>query len=196
MTISEKKRYILGAASEGVEVRRQLIEDRLDDIVAMACGIARVLKKGGTIYLAGNGGSAADAEHFATEMVVRLAAEFDRPSLPAAALTTNTSLLTAAANDYGFDRLFERQVEGLVGKKDLLLLISTSGNSPNLLRAAEIAHRRAVPVFALLGSRGGKLRKRADLAVIVPSDSVQRIQEEHIFIIHTLVYLVERDLFG
>jgi D-sedoheptulose 7-phosphate isomerase len=119
----------------------------------------------------------------------------ERPSLPAVALTANSSLLTAAGNDYGFDKIFSRQVEGLVGKKDILFLISTSGNSVNLIKAAETVRRRGIPVYSLLGFRGGKLKKLSSQSLIVPSDSVQRIQEEHIFIIHNLVELIERELF-
>ncbi len=196
MNIHQKRAYLLEQAAAGVDIRQKTVELLLNEIIAMATGLVKTLRRGGTIYLAGNGGSAADCEHFATELVVRLSAALDRPSLPAVSLTANSSLLTAAGNDFGFENLFARQVESLIGKKDTLVLISTSGNSLNLLRAAEIARRRAVTVYALLGSKGGKLRKRADLSIVVPSDSVQMIQEEHIFIIHNLVALVERELFG
>jgi D-sedoheptulose 7-phosphate isomerase len=195
MDKTEKKAHVLSGAVAAVELRQQLIQSAMDDIIAMASGLAKTLRKGGTIYLAGNGGSAADCDHFATELVIRLSSAFDRPSLPAVSLSANSSLLTAAGNDYGFEKIFSRQVESLIGKKDLLFIISTSGNSVNLLRAAEIARRRGIPIFALLGFKGGKLKKYTDQMVIVPSDSVQRIQEEHIFIIHNLVELLERDLF-
>jgi D-sedoheptulose 7-phosphate isomerase len=161
----------------------------------MADVIGRVLRKGGTLYLAGNGGSASDCEHFATELVVRLTAKKDRDSLPAVSLTANTGLLTAAANDYGFERVFARQVEGLVGKNDVLCLISTSGNSENLVEAAKIAHKKNVSVIALLGMNGGSLKSLCEQSIVVPSDSVQRIQEEHGFVIHTIVELIEADLF-
>lgn len=196
MNKAEKKKRILAAAAGAVETKRALMEKDLDDIITMANGLVRALKRGGTIFLAGNGGSAADCQHFATEMVVRLSGRFQRKSLPAVSLTADSSLLTAAGNDFGFDRIFARQVEGLVGRKDVLFLISTSGNSDNLIKAAQAARRKGAGVFALLGGRGGKLKRYASVKVTVPSESVQRIQEEHIFIIHNLVHLVEQDLFS
>jgi D-sedoheptulose 7-phosphate isomerase len=196
MIKAEKKKVLLKAAAEAVGVKQALMEKELDGIIAMADGLTRVLRRGGTIYLAGNGGSAADCQHFAAELIVRLTGNFSRPSLPAVSLTSDTALMTAAGNDYGFDRIFARQVEGLVRKKDLLILISTSGNSENLVMAAKAAKRKGVGVYALLGSKGGRLKKYAARKIIVPSDSVQRIQEEHIFIIHNLVHIVERTLFA
>lgn len=196
MTKNEKRKMLLKAAADGVAVRHRLCQDSLDDIIDMAQRMARVLKKGGTIYLAGNGGSASDCEHFATELVVRLTGKFQRPSLPAVSLTANSSLLTAAGNDFGFDKIFSRQVESLVSKKDALVLISTSGNSVNLIDAAKTARKNKAEVYSLLGCKGGKLKKYSDYKLTVASDSVQRIQEEHIFIIHNLVFLIERDLFS
>jgi D-sedoheptulose 7-phosphate isomerase len=196
MRLSEKRKVVLGAAAEGIATRQTLMESALEDIIRMADGLSRVLAKGGTIYLAGNGGSAADCQHFATELVVRLTGKFNRRSLPAVSLTADSCLLTAAGNDYGFDKIFARQVEGLAEKKDVLILISTSGNSSNLIQAAKIARAKGVAVYALLGGNGGRLKKYADKEIIVPSESVQRIQEEHTFLIHTLVHLVERDLFA
>jgi D-sedoheptulose 7-phosphate isomerase len=196
MKLPEKKKAVIGAAAEGVVTRQALMETALDDIIGMAGGLSRALKRGGTVYLAGNGGSAADCQHFATELVVRLTGKFNRSSLPAVSLTADSCLLTAAGNDYGFDKIFARQVEGLAGKKDILMLISTSGNSSNLIEAAKAARAKGVAAYALLGCDGGKLKKYAEKKIIVPSDSVQRIQEEHTFLIHTLVHLVERDLFA
>jgi D-sedoheptulose 7-phosphate isomerase len=196
MRLPEKKKAVLGAAAEGAATRHTLMESAVDDIIGMADGLTRALNRGGTIYLAGNGGSAADCQHFATELVVRLTGKFDRRSLPAVSLTADSCLLTAAGNDYGFDKIFARQVEGLAGKKDILILISTSGNSSNLIEAARAAHTKGVAVYALLGGDGGQLREYADKKIIVPSESVQRIQEEHTFLIHILVHLVERDLFA
>ncbi|MFH1701203.1 MAG: SIS domain-containing protein [Candidatus Zixiibacteriota bacterium] len=196
MTKDEKRKLLLRAAADGVAVRHKLCQSLLNDIIDVAQRLTRVLKKGGTIYLAGNGGSAADCEHFATELVVRLTGKSQRSSLPSVSLTANGSLLTAAGNDYGFDKIFSRQVESLVSKKDALILISTSGDSVNLITAAIAARKNNAEVCSLLGSGGGKLRRYSDYKLIVPSDSVQRIQEEHIFIIHNLVYLIERDLFS
>ncbi len=195
MRRAEKRKMILKEAAAAVATRQSLMESALDDIIDMASGLKKAINRGGTIYLAGNGGSAADCQHFATELVVRLTGRFQRPSLPAISLTADSCLLTAAGNDYGFDKIFARQVAGLVGKRDLLLLISTSGNSWNLLEAAKVARKKEVTIYALLGDKGGKLKRYAEKTVIVPSDSVQRIQEEHTFLIHMLVHLVERDLF-
>jgi D-sedoheptulose 7-phosphate isomerase len=196
MTKTEKRKMLVNAAAQGVFARRALVEESLDNIIEMAGGLVRSLRKGGTVYLAGNGGSAADCQHFATEMMVRLRGRFDRPSLPAVSLTADSSLLTAAGNDYGFEKIFARQVESLVSRKDILFLISTSGNSENLIQAARAARTKGTAVYALLGSGGGKLKRYSAQKIIVPSNSVQRIQEEHIFIIHNLVQLIEQDLFA
>jgi D-sedoheptulose 7-phosphate isomerase len=193
---SEKEALIKAAATEAASVKRKLVDSFSDQVIEAADMIVRTLRRAGTVYLAGNGGSAADCQHFATELVVRLSAKFDRPSLPAVALTADSALLTAAANDYGFNRIFARQVEGLLSKHDILCLISTSGNSQNLIEAAETAREMEVPVLGLLGMDGGKMKSFCAHAVVVPSDSVQRIQEEHGFIIHTIVELVEADLFA
>jgi D-sedoheptulose 7-phosphate isomerase len=195
MKKTDKRKKLLNAAAAAVETKQAVMESSLDDIIDMASDLSRVIKRGGTIYLAGNGGSAADCQHFAAELVVRLTGKFNRPSLPAVALTVDGALMTAAANDFGFEKLFARQTESLVRKRDLLFLISTSGSSPNLIQAAKAARRNDAAVFGLLGSSGGKLKKAVDRAIIVPSKSVQRIQEEHIFIIHNLVQLMEWDLF-
>ena len=192
---ADKRRLLLSAAVEATNTMTDLLEQSLDDIIDLASELAGILRKGGTIYLAGNGGSAADCQHFATELVVRLTGKFERPSLPAISLTADSSLLTAAGNDYGFDKIFSRQVEGLVGKKDVLFLISTSGNSSNLTMAARQARKKGVSVYGLLGMNGGRLKKLTDKVIVVPSGSVQRIQEAHIFIIHNIVELIEGELF-
>ena len=196
MKKADKRKHLIMAAVDAVEVKTVLMEKSLDDIIEISVKMARVIKKGGTIYLAGNGGSAADCQHFATELVVRLSASFNRPSLPAVSLCCDSSLLTAAGNDFGFEKIFARQVEGLVGKKDALVLISTSGNSQNLVLAARAARKKGTPVYSLLGGNGGRLKKLSNYKLIGPSKSVQRIQEEHTFVIHNLVYLMERELFG
>ena len=142
------------------------------------------LRGGNRVFICGNGGSAADAQHFATELVVRLDASSKRRPLPAIALTTDTSILTAASNDFGFDHVFARQVEALAAQNDLLILISTSGKSPNLLLAARTASERDVRTIGLLGKDGGHLGPIVDCAVVVPSDSTQRIQEVHSLVLH------------
>jgi D-sedoheptulose 7-phosphate isomerase len=150
------------------------------------------VRRGGTLLFCGNGGSAADAQHLATEYVVRYVR--DRRPYPAIALTTDTSLLTAAGNDLGFDRIFSRQVEALAKPGDLLVIHSTSGNSPNLLRAAEAARAKRVSVLALTARGGGALAALADHAVIVPTQRTDRAQELHLCIEHIICDLVERDL--
>ena len=162
-----------------------------DQIGAAAVLVGDTLSNGGTLFFCGNGGSAADAQHIATEYVVRYMKE--RRALPAIALTTDTSLLTAAANDLGFDRVFSRQIEALVRAGDLVVVHSTSGQSPNVIRAAEAAHRRGAKVLALTARDGGALRAMADVAVVVPTDRTDRAQEMHLVIQHVICELVEGD---
>jgi D-sedoheptulose 7-phosphate isomerase len=163
-----------------------------DRIAAAAVRYARTLRGGGTIFFCGNGGSAADAQHMATEYVVRYAAS--RQPLAALALTTDSSLLTAAANDLGFERVFARQVEALCRPADLLVLHSTSGESPNLLAAARAARLRSVATVGLLGRGGGTLASLVDEAIVVPSDDTGRIQVIHLALEHLIVELVEAEL--
>lgn len=150
------------------------------------------LKQGGKILACGNGGSAADAQHIVTELVVRLRSDFNRKPLPALSLTTNTSLLTACGNDYGFDTIFARQVEALGKENDLLMAISTSGNSVNVLKAVEKAKEMNIFTVLLGGKDGGKIKKIVDDSLIVPSFNTARIQEAHIVITHILCEMVER----
>ena len=160
--------------------------------IAEAAALVRnVLAHGGTLFFCGNGGSAADAQHIATEYVVRYMK--NRRALPAIALTTDTSLLTAAGNDLGFEQVFSRQVEALVGAGDLLVVHSTSGTSPNVVRAAEAARAKGARVLALTARDGGPLRGLADLAIVVPTDRTDRAQEMHLAIQHVICELVEGD---
>jgi D-sedoheptulose 7-phosphate isomerase len=159
-------------------------------IQAMIDCIWESLQQGGKLLLCGNGGSAADAQHLATECMVRLHTR--RAPLPAIALTTDTSLLTAAGNDDGFETVFARQVEGLARAGDVLLAISTSGRSPNVVRAVEEARRRGLRTLGLLGKDGGTLRPLLDIALVVPSSNTQRIQEVHITVGHILCGALER----
>jgi len=162
------------------------------EVAALAARYVAVLSGGGTLFFAGNGGSAADAQHLATEYVVR----FRRARRPfrAMALTTDTSLLTATGNDLGFEQIFARQVEALCRAGDLLILHSTSGSSANLLAAARAARAMRVPVAAFLGRDGGALRDLADIAIVVPSDDTSRIQELHLALEHLIVEAVEEEL--
>src|SRR3954463_15008322 len=150
------------------------------------------VRAGGTLFFCGNGGSAADAQHMATEYVVRYMRT--RRAYPAVALTTDTSLLTAAGNDFGFEHVFSRQIEALANPGDLLIIHSTSGSSPNVLRAAEAARVRGVPVLAFSARDGGPLRDLADHSVIIPTDRTDRAQELHLCIEHIICDLVERTL--
>lgn len=160
--------------------------------VARAAGMVReTLQRGGTLFFCGNGGSAADAQHVATEYVVRYMKS--RRALPAVALTTDTSLLTAAGNDLGFDEIFARQVEALARRGDLLVIHSTSGNSPNVVRAAEAARAKEVSVLALTARDGGALRALADLSIIVPTDRTDRAQELHLCLQHIICESVEEE---
>jgi D-sedoheptulose 7-phosphate isomerase len=162
------------------------------EAAALAARYVETLRRGGTLFFAGNGGSAADAQHLATEYVVRYAT--DRRGLAAVALTTDTSLLTAAGNDLGFDRIFARQVESLCRPGDLLILHSTGGASANLLEAARAARAKGVGVVAFLGRGGGPLAGLVDQAFVVRSDQGSHIQEMHLAVEHLIVELVERDL--
>jgi len=150
------------------------------------------VKAGGTLFFCGNGGSAADAQHVATEYVVRYTR--NRRAYPAVALTTDSSLLTAAGNDLGFDQVFARQVEALAGPGDLLVIHSTSGNSPNVLRAAEAARAAGAKVLAFSARDGGALRALADHAVVIPTDRTDRAQELHLCLEHIICDIVEKTL--
>ena len=176
------------------ELAGRVARDQADDIAAIAARYETTLRGGGTLFFAGNGGSAADAQHLATEYVVRY--QTNRPAMRAVALTTDTSLLTACANDMGFDEVFARQVEALAEPGDLLVLHSTSGESPNLIRAAQSARARGVAVVALLGKGGGQLKDLADASLIIPAVDTARIQELHLAIEHVICDLVEERLQG
>jgi D-sedoheptulose 7-phosphate isomerase len=181
------------------EIRRQLVESARvkqafsDALVARIADFAQrsaeAIRRGGKLVFFGNGGSAADAQHLAAELVVRLRTE--RPGLPALALTTNTSVLTAAGNDYGFERIFSRQMESLVGPHDVVVALSTSGTSPNIIKGMETARARGSFLVALTGETGGALAGKVDILLDVPSRDPQRIQESHITIGHIVCSLIE-----
>lgn len=158
--------------------------------VAELCAAA--IKNGRKIMFCGNGGSAADAQHLAAEVVGRY--KLDRPSMAAIALTVDTSILTSVGNDYGFDRIFSRQVEGLGQAGDVLVGISTSGNSQNVLRAFEMAQKKSVTTVALTGASGGKLKELADYLLNVPADVTNHIQAMHIAVGHLICEIIEREI--
>ena len=186
--------------SSAEEIRRQLAEsarvkqsfpdELISRIAQFAEKSAAALRGGGKIVFFGNGGSAADALHLAAELVVRLRTE--RPGLAALALTTNPSVLTAAGNDYGFEHIFSRQIESLVSKHDILVALTTSGNSPNVIRGMEAGRARGAYLVAFTGETGGRLGGKVDLLLSVPSNDAQRIQECHITIGHIACSLIER----
>ena len=163
-----------------------------DDVERAVAMVRTTVSGDGTLFFCGNGGSAADAQHMATEYVVRYMR--DRRPVRAVALTTDTSLLTAAANDLGFERVFARQIEALARPGDLLIVHSTSGRSPNVLRAAEAARAVPIPVLAFTMGSGGPLRALADHAIVVPTDRTDRAQEIHLCIEHLICELVEEAL--
>ncbi len=183
-------------AREGLEalaaLAARVAAEHASAIAAIAERYEVALRAGGTLFFAGNGGSAADAQHLATEYVVRY--QTSRPPLRALALTTDTSLLTACANDMGFDEVFARQLDALARPGDVLSLHSTSGESPNVIRAAQAARARGVTVIALVGKSGGQLAELADVALVVPSDDTARIQELHLAIEHVICDVVEECL--
>jgi D-sedoheptulose 7-phosphate isomerase len=177
------------------DVLRLTLEQCAPAIVAAADLVAESFRKGGKLMICGNGGSAADCQHLAAEFTSRLTIDFPRPALPALALTTDSSFLTAYANDIDFEGVFARQVEALGKPEDILLGISTSGNSKNVVRAVEAARSLKAKTIVLTGNRG-RLRELADIAICVPSESTQHIQETHLAIEHLVCHFVERALFG
>jgi D-sedoheptulose 7-phosphate isomerase len=191
MTRDAAHRYLTATA----DTVRLVQADCLDEIVRAATIVVSALHAGGKLLICGNGGSAADAQHLATEFVSTLTIDNPRPSIPAIALTTDTSLLTAIANDFGVEGIFERQVESLGRPGDVLIAISTSGSSANVVRAAELARSRGLRVVALTGETGGKLAPLADVAVRVPSTVTAHIQECHLAIEQLLAALVEDELY-
>jgi len=191
----DMKNYIKAKISETQQIMLAMMVDgslqaNLEQ-AANAC--IRSLKKGGRILLAGNGGSAADAQHIAGEFVSRFA--FDRPGLPAIALTTDTSILTAISNDYGYEKLFARQVQAHGNKGDVFIVYTTSGKSPNILLALEEARVRGLVCIGLTGNRGGAMRESCDYLLEVPSADTPRIQEGHAVLGHILCGLVEEAIF-
>jgi D-sedoheptulose 7-phosphate isomerase len=178
---------------ESARVKLAFATQAADAVASAAEIVAQSFRNGGRVLLFGNGGSASDAQHIAAEWCGRLSLE--RGPLPALALSANTSDLTALGNDYGFDRVFARLVEAHGRAGDVAIAISTSGNSPNVLAAVDVARTAGLRTIALAGRGGGKLAPLVDLALVVPSDDTQRIQESHIAIGHALVELVDAALF-
>lgn len=191
----DPQKFIIDSLNESSETKLKIKDQLADEILKAVDILVSAYKDGNKLLLCGNGGSAADCQHIATELMIRLSHHIQRPALPAIALTTDTSNLTAGGNDIGFENVFARNVEGLGNKGDVLLAISTSGNSPNVVKAVEMAHSKGMKVFGFLGGNGGKLKSVVDLPLVVPSSNTQRIQEGHITIAHIICELVEDKLF-
>ncbi len=189
-------RYIKKYLNESVEVKRKILNDPfiLDKIKETASLIIEAYGGGKKVILFGNGGSAADAQHIAAELVGRF--KLERSALPALAFTTDTSILTSVANDYDYSKVIVRQVEALVEEGDVVIGISTSGSSLNVLKGIEAAREKGARTIGFTGEDGGKLTQAADLTIEVPSSDTARVQEAHITILHIVCFLVERQIFG
>jgi D-sedoheptulose 7-phosphate isomerase len=188
---AEVTREVIGRAVADLRTALERVgEAEIRAVEALAHDVLAAWDRGGKLLVAGNGGSAADSQHIVAELVGRFYDE--RPAWAALALTTNTSTLTAVGNDYGFDSVFARQVQGLGNPQDVLLVISTSGNSANCLAAVDEARRRGLRVHGFLGGTGGRLAESCDSALIAPSDQTPRIQEIHITMGHVLCQVLER----
>lgn len=170
-----------------------LLKNKADDVQKIADEITSAFRRGNKVLLCGNGGSAADAQHIAAEMAGKF--KLERPPLPAIALTTNTSVLTAIANDFGYAEVFSRQVKAMAVVGDVVIGISTSGNSPNVVLALQEARQKGAMTIAFTG-RGGRLKELADFYLVVPTDNTPRVQEVHITAGHIICGLVEEELFG
>ncbi len=191
-----REQFIQTSLQESAETKKKIAQE-LSSAISEAIDIVKAaVSQGKKILLCGNGGSAADAQHLATEFVIRLSPGITRPGLPAIALTTDTSNLTAGANDFGYDKVFARSVEALGNEGDVLIGISTSGNSESVNRAFAKAREKKMKCIGLLGKSGGSSKGLVDLALIVPADDTQRIQEGHITIGHIIFQQVEQELFG
>jgi D-sedoheptulose 7-phosphate isomerase len=188
--------FISESLQESSNTKLRVLQQCLPDISKAIDIIINVFKNKKKVLLCGNGGSAADAQHLATEFVIRLSPLINRPGLPAIALTTDSSLLTAGANDLGYDHVFTRTIEALGNEGDVLIGISTSGNSDSVNNAFKKAREMKLTTIGFLGKGGGKSKSLVDLALIIPSDDSQRIQEAHITVGHIIFQEVEQELFG
>jgi D-sedoheptulose 7-phosphate isomerase len=190
---SKQISIVLAQIEESIALEEKIKSEFSEKIVQLTEILNDCLKKGGKVLLCGNGGSAADAQHIAGELVVRLRSDSKRKALPAIALTVNPSILTAASNDFGFERVFSRQVEALGKKGDCLLALSTTGESSNVNLGIKIAKKIGMKTLALSGKKGGKMSRIADYSITVPSFETQRIQELHLLIGHIVCDLIERN---
>jgi D-sedoheptulose 7-phosphate isomerase len=187
------KETILKAFKESVGVKEKFVQENIDTIVEVSKVIAEAFNEGKKLILFGNGGSATDASHMAAEFINRFKRE--RPGLPAIALNTDMAVITSIANDYDFSEIFAKQLKSLADEGDIVIAISTSGNSPNVLKAMDVAKKKKLTTVAFTGSKGERFASKATYAFIVPSDNTPRIQETHITLGHVLCQMVEEILF-
>lgn len=195
-TMLARQAFIQDELNASAETKRKIFETCADGIIASVDVIIRALNGKKKILLCGNGGSAADSQHLAAEFIIRMNPAITRPGLPAIALSTDSSVLTAGANDIGYDNVFARSVEALGQEGDVLIAISTSGTSASVNKAVTMARSKGMSTIGLLGRDGGATRALVDVAIVVPSHDTQRIQEGHITIGHIICALVERELYG
>lgn len=196
LTLVYRQKFILDSLKESATTKQLIADQCVQEILKAIDLIIEALNKKKKILLCGNGGSAADAQHLATEFVIRLNPKIQRRALPAIALTADTTTLTAGANDIGYDNVFARSVEAFGEAGDVLIGISTSGNSGSVNNAFQKAREMKMVTIGLLGKDGGKSKDLVDLAIIVPSSDTQRIQEGHITIGHIIFQEVEQEMFG
>ena len=190
------KNFIANQIKKSYEIKQAIYDDK--EIMSLIQEVSKITieayKKGNKTLIAGNGGSAADAQHIAGEFVSKF--YFDRPGLPSIAITTDTSILTAIGNDYGYEKLFARQVQANGVKGDIFIGISTSGNSKNIIEALKECKNKGIVTIGFTGERGGKMKELCDYCICVPSNETPRIQESHILIGHIICAVVEEDIFG
>jgi D-sedoheptulose 7-phosphate isomerase len=196
LTILRRQSFIRDELTASAETKKRIIEECSDKIVKAVDAIIGALNNRRKILLCGNGGSAADCQHLATEFVIRMSPALQRPAIPAIALTTDSSMLTAGANDLGYDHVFTRAIEALGVEGDVLLAISTSGKSASVNLAIQAAARRGMKTIGFLGKDGGEALPLVDIPILVPSNDTQRIQEGHIAIGHIICALVEQEMYG
>jgi len=192
----DKNKFITDSLSESSETKLKMQNACSGDILAAIDLLVNTYKNGCKVLLCGNGGSAADCQHIATELMIRLNHQINRPPLAAIALTTDSSNLTAGGNDIGYENVFARNVQGLGSEGDVLIAISTSGNSGNVIKAVDMAKQKKMKTIGFLGGTGGKLKPIVDVPIVIPSSNVQRIQEGHITVAHIICELTELELYG
>lgn len=192
----DKLKFFNDSLIESSETKLKIMAECSAPVLSGIEVITGAFRNGKKLLLVGNGGSAADCQHIATEFMIRLNHNINRPALAAIALTTDSSNLTAGGNDIGFENVFARNVEGLGAEGDVLLAISTSGNSPNVVKAVEKAASKGMKTVAFLGGSGGKLKNMVDVPIVIPSSNTQRIQEGHITVAHIICELTELELYG